>query len=151
LLGSASRPILLPAAGALQSLEAEIYGGKCGPASLKERAEQEDLLSILTTCKLLSMEIPRLSSKEALILRLLTVKGEMYGLQLVNDSDGGLKRGTVYVTLSRMADKGYVDSRTIPQNDGSGIPKRLFRATGYGARVMHAWEIAHASLALEEA
>jgi DNA-binding PadR family transcriptional regulator len=95
------------------------------------------------------MDIPRLSPKEALILRLLIGKGEMYGLELVNDSGGELKRGTVYVTLGRMADKGYVESRTIPQDDGSGIPKRLFRATGYGSRVLSAWELASTSLAWE--
>ena len=36
----------------------------------------------------------------------------MFGLQLVEQSNGGLKRGTVYVTLGRMQDKGYVESRT---------------------------------------
>ena len=92
------------------------------------------------------MEIPRLSHKEALILRQLIGQGEMYGLELVNASGGELKRGTVYVTLGRMADKRYVESRTVPQDDGSGMPKRLFKATGYGARVLHAWELASASL-----
>jgi DNA-binding PadR family transcriptional regulator len=94
------------------------------------------------------MEIPRLSPKEALILGLLVAKGEMYGLELVNGSGGELKRGTVYVTLGRMADKGYVESRTVPQDDGSGMPKRLFQATGYGSRVLSAWELAGATLAL---
>jgi DNA-binding PadR family transcriptional regulator len=93
------------------------------------------------------MDIPRLSSKEALILRLLVANGEMYGLELVNGSGGELKRGTVYVTLGRMADKGYVESRTVPQDDGSGMPKRLFQATGYGSRVLNAWEMANATLA----
>lgn len=95
------------------------------------------------------MNIPRLSAKEALILQLLVSKGEMYGLELVNESGNALKRGTVYVTLSRMADKGYVESRTIPQADGSGIPKRLFQATGFGSRVLKALELASASLVLE--
>jgi DNA-binding PadR family transcriptional regulator len=97
------------------------------------------------------MDIPRLSSKEALILRLLVAKREMYGLELVNESGGGLKRGTVYVTLGRMADKGYVESRTVPQDDGSGMPKRLFQATGYGARVLNAWDLASSTLAWEGA
>lgn len=97
------------------------------------------------------MEIPRLSSKEALILRLLISRREMYGLELVNESNGELKRGTVYVTLGRMADKGYVESRTVPQDDGSGMPKRLFRVTGYGAKVLNAWDLASASLAWEGA
>jgi DNA-binding PadR family transcriptional regulator len=96
------------------------------------------------------MEIPRLSNKEALILRLLMSKGEMYGLELVAASDGELKRGTVYVTLGRMADKGYVESRQVPQDDG-GIPKRVFHATGFGAKVLSALELAGASLAWEGA
>jgi DNA-binding PadR family transcriptional regulator len=32
---------------------------------------------------------------------------ELYGLQLVAASRGRLKRGTVYVTLRRMEEKGY--------------------------------------------
>lgn len=96
------------------------------------------------------MEIPRLSPKEALILRLLVDRGEMYGLELVQGSSGELKRGTVYVTLGRMADKGYVESRQVPQDDGSGMPKRLFQATGYGIKVLNAWELASASLAWGE-
>jgi DNA-binding PadR family transcriptional regulator len=97
------------------------------------------------------MRIPRLSPKEAQILHLLIARGEMYGLELVGESNGELKRGTVYVTLGRMADKGYVESRQVPQEDGSGMPKRLFQATGYGVRVLSAWELADASLAGEEA
>ena len=94
------------------------------------------------------MDIPRLSVKEALILGLLVSKGELYGLELVKQSGGKLKRGTVYVTLSRMAEKGYVESRQVPTFNGGGLPKRVFRATGHGARVLHALELASASLAL---
>jgi DNA-binding PadR family transcriptional regulator len=92
------------------------------------------------------MDIPRLSPKEALILALLVARSEMYGLELVNESGGELKRGTVYVTLGRMADKGYVESRTVPQDDGSGMPKRLFQATAHGFNVLRAYELAIASL-----
>ena len=48
------------------------------------------------------------SPKELLILDLLAQAGQLYGLQLVSASNGRLKRGTVYVTLGRMADKGYI-------------------------------------------
>jgi PadR family transcriptional regulator len=88
------------------------------------------------------MDIPHLSPKEVLILRLILARGEMYGLELVTESKGELKRGTVYVTLGRMAEKGYVESRTVPQDDGSGMPKRLFRATGHGETVLRALELA---------
>ena len=52
-----------------------------------------------------------LPKKERLILELLVSGGPMYGLQLVEQSDGALKRGTVYVTLGRMEAKGLVESR----------------------------------------
>jgi DNA-binding PadR family transcriptional regulator len=52
---------------------------------------------------------PTLSGKERIILDLL-LDGPKFGLQLVEQSGGRLKYGTVYVTLSRMEDKGYVES-----------------------------------------
>lgn len=81
----------------------------------------------------------RLSEKERLILDLLT-RGEQYGLQLVAASKGRLKRGTIYVTLGRMEDKGYVTSRTEDAPEGAGgLPRRLYEATPYGLRVLKAW------------
>jgi hypothetical protein len=53
----------------------------------------------------------RLSRTEHLILDLPQDR-EGFGLELVERSGGALKRGTVYVTLARMQDKGYVTSRT---------------------------------------
>ncbi|HET7461675.1 MAG TPA: helix-turn-helix transcriptional regulator [Longimicrobium sp.] len=85
------------------------------------------------------MDIPRLSAKEAEVLRLLIANGEMYGLELVTSSDV-LKRGTVYVTLSRMAEKGYVESRQEEVSPGDGPPRRLYKATGFGARAYRALE-----------
>lgn len=85
------------------------------------------------------MDILRLSSKEAEILRLLIAQGEMYGLELVELSDKKLKRGTVYVTLSRMDAKGYVVSR-LEEKPGDGPPRRMYQATGLGKRVFLAAE-----------
>jgi len=93
-------------------------------------------------------ELPRLSRKERIILQMLISNGEMYGLEMVRSSGGELKRGTVYVTLGRMADKGYVESRQLDEPNESGLPKRLFKATGYGSSVYHAWELARAALAV---
>jgi PadR family transcriptional regulator, regulatory protein PadR len=56
-------------------------------------------------------QIPTLPPKEALILELLVEQSEMYGLQLVAASKRRLKRGTVYVTLGRMEEKGLITSR----------------------------------------
>jgi DNA-binding PadR family transcriptional regulator len=87
-------------------------------------------------------ELPRLSSTEHLILELLA-GNEMFGLQLVEESNGALKRGTVYVTLGRMQDKGYVESWTEAPTPGAiGLPRRLYRPTGYGLRVLQAWAAA---------
>lgn len=93
-------------------------------------------------------DVPHLSRKERLILGMLIGRGEMYGLELVKESDGELKRGTVYVTLGRMADKGYVESRQADPPYGAGdLPRRIFRATGYGSSIYHAWELASAKFA----
>ena len=62
----------------------------------------------------------------------------MYGLELVAASDGELKRGTVYVTLARMEEKGFISSRLDddPPPFG-GLPRRLYTPTSYG-RELHA-------------
>jgi DNA-binding PadR family transcriptional regulator len=92
------------------------------------------------------MDIPKLSRTERLILDLLSGE-EMFGLQLVEHSKGGLKRGTVYVTLGRMQDKRYVESWTEKQPPGAiGLPRRLYRPTAYGLRVAAAWAAAERSL-----
>jgi PadR family transcriptional regulator len=87
-------------------------------------------------------DVPRLPSTERLILELLS-GGEAFGLELVGRSNGALKRGTVYVTLGRMQDKGYVESRTEPLPDGAiGLPRRVYTPTAFGLRVLHAWALA---------
>ena len=83
-------------------------------------------------------EFPKLSRKELIILGMLIGKGEMFGLEMVKASEGELKRGTIYVTLQRMGDKGYTESREeariMPE---IGIPRRKYSATGLGERVFH--------------
>jgi DNA-binding PadR family transcriptional regulator len=52
----------------------------------------------------------------------------------------GRKRGTVYVTLGRMEEKGFLESRQEPLPPGAiGLPRRLYRPTGYALRVLAAW------------
>jgi len=86
-----------------------------------------------------TVRLPTLSSKEALVLELLAQQGEMYGLQLVSSSKGRLKRGTVYVTLGRMQEKGYVRSRLEAAPKTGGLPRRLYEATALGLRILNAW------------
>lgn len=83
---------------------------------------------------------PTLPPTEALILELLAKDDEMYGLELVEASDGALKRGTVYVTLGRMEDKGFISSRLVaPPADEGGMPRRLYSPTAAGRRAFAAW------------
>ena len=81
-----------------------------------------------------------LSPKESLILELLVREHELYGLQLVVASRRRLKRGTVYVTLGRMEEKGYITSRLEdPPPDAGGLPRRVYEPTALGRRVLAAW------------
>ena len=78
-----------------------------------------------------------LSDKERLILELLAGSSEMYGLELVGASRGRLKRGTVYVTLGRMEEKGFIVSRLADEpTPGGGLPLRLYQPTALGRRVL---------------
>jgi DNA-binding PadR family transcriptional regulator len=94
------------------------------------------------------VRIPSLSPKEAVILRLLLDGGEMYGLEIVSESGGEIPRGTVYVTLGRMEDKGFIESWADPQPTATGgLPRRRYRVTGLGANVLEAQERAALFLA----
>jgi PadR family transcriptional regulator PadR len=85
--------------------------------------------------------VPSLPPKEELILELLVHRGgSMYGLELVAASGRRLKRGTVYVTLGRMEEKGYIVSRIEPAPPkAGGLPRRVYDATPFGRRVLAAW------------
>ena len=74
-------------------------------------------------------------------MELLADQGKLFGLQMVERSGGRLKRGTVYVTLGRMHEKGYLESRQEPLPEGAiGLPRRLYRPTGHAMRVLEAWQ-----------
>lgn len=92
--------------------------------------------------------LPRLSTTERLILELLLVHGELFGLAMVEASKGRLKRGTVYVTLGRMAEKGFLESRQERLAAGAtGLPRRLYTPTGHALRVLDALRAAEAVMA----
>lgn len=79
--------------------------------------------------------------KEAAVLTQLVSAGgrELFGLEMVRDSNGLLKLGTVYVTLGRLEEKGFVTSR---KEDASvePVPRRLYRVTGEGRRALAVYE-----------
>lgn len=71
-----------------------------------------------------------------------------YALELVERSRRRLGRGTVYVTLARMEEKGYLDSRQeTPVPGWPGHPRRLYTVTGLGRRVYEAWQLAQEHMA----
>src|SRR5687767_11960125 len=80
------------------------------------------------------------SPKELLVLELLVKDKHSYGLQLVAASRRRLKRGTVYVTLGRMEEKGYITSHLEdPPSKSGGLPRRVYQPTALGRRVLKAW------------
>jgi PadR family transcriptional regulator, regulatory protein PadR len=81
-----------------------------------------------------------LSAKESIVLQLLVRDDEAYGLELVSASRGRLKRGTVYVTLGRMEEKGYIVSRLVDAPpEAGGLPRRVYKATTLGRQVLETW------------
>lgn len=87
--------------------------------------------------------LPHISGVEAQILELLAEHSELYGLEMIEASGGRLKRGTVYVTLDRMEDKGFVSSREV-EAEGRGPSRRVYRLTGQGSRALSASQAAWA-------
>jgi DNA-binding PadR family transcriptional regulator len=85
-------------------------------------------------------DIRALAHTEQLILRLLREHGETYGLRLVALSGGELTQGGVYVTLGRMETKGYVESWVAMLPGFTGPPRRLYRPTAHGLRMLEAQE-----------
>ena len=129
---------------------------KTGGFTARGRSRGPDrLLDItLTTCKsapVTNLRLPSMSRTESLVLELLRVR-DRYGLELVDDSSGTLKRGSVYVILARMEEKGFVESRqeARPAKAG-GVPRRIYRATEYGLKVHDAFALLSDALALKPA
>lgn len=67
------------------------------------------------------------TAKEQCVLDLLADGGWWYGLDIVDRSDGLLKRGTVYITLARMEEKGLIEGRKEKQLMPGMIPRRMYR------------------------
>jgi len=97
------------------------------------------------------LKIPSMSATEALLLDLMG-DGERFGLELVATSGGRVKRGSVYVTLTRMEAKGFVESRQEERAPGAiGLPRRLYKTTAYGATVREAYQSLQQAISLRPA
>lgn len=102
-----------------------------------------DLLLVRSIIIGMNEQLPKFSGTERQIIELLAAHDELFGLQMVELSDGRLKRGTVYVTLGRMQEKGFIESRQEAQPAGAiGLPRRLYRPTGLALRALAAWQAA---------
>ena len=82
----------------------------------------------------------RLSDTEYLILTLLEER-PMYGLEMIEQSGGNLKKGTVYVLLGRLEDKDLVHGEY--QIDGGAVPRRFYTMTAHGLDVFRLWKKLH--------
>ena len=102
-----------------------------------------DLLFVRSIIIGVNEQLPTFSATERMIVELRTAHDELFGLQMVELSNGRLKRGTVYVTLGRMQDKGFLESRQEALPAGAiGLPRRLYRPTGFAMRALAAWKAA---------
>lgn len=78
-----------------------------------------------------------ISPTEALVLSLLVGRQHAYASELVNASGGKLKRGSVYTTLSRLEDAGFVKSSEEPATDRLALPRTVYRITAEGKAARH--------------
>ncbi len=85
--------------------------------------------------------VPLPTTKERLILELLRGNRGCYGLEIVKLSDGGLKRGTIYTTLNRMIEKGYITSVLSCPQDKAKL-HTVYHIIPCGERVLLAAEAA---------
>lgn len=88
--------------------------------------------------------IPNITNTESLIMSILVNKAgiEIYGWELMDASNGTLKRGTIYVILNRMEEKGFISSRKEPRREGArGRPRRMYKLTSLGNKTISALEI----------
>jgi DNA-binding PadR family transcriptional regulator len=91
--------------------------------------------------------LPQVSPIEHVILKMLEDNGEMYAAQMVKKSKR-VKKGTVYVTLTRMQKKGIVNSRSVKKQEKSIAhkPIRYFAISDKGKKLLSAVQAASAAL-----
>jgi DNA-binding PadR family transcriptional regulator len=90
------------------------------------------------------------SGKELIVLELLVARREMYGLEMVKETRG-LRRGTIYVLLNRMEDRGYIKSKRVKEEGTPGMPLRVYSITGLGQKAHAAWRQAQIAFGLTPA
>ena len=92
-------------------------------------------------------KLPNLSETQYRILEVLIAHGALNGAAIREKT--GIPRGSIYTTLARMAEKGYVESTRGEVPAYGGPPRRDFKVTGYGAQVYKAASQLEAARSLE--
>jgi DNA-binding PadR family transcriptional regulator len=88
------------------------------------------------------------SNKELVALRLLRDEpAGMYGLEMVEASNGELGRAAIYVTLSRMETKGFVKRHTPLEDEHPGLPRPHYKITALGEKALRAVDAAQRVMA----
>lgn len=86
------------------------------------------------------IDLPSIPSKTEYLIMILLINMdniEQYGLELVSNSQGQLKKGGIYVLLHRLEGKGFVKSRLKDREaNARGLPKRLYKVTSEGRRAI---------------
>jgi DNA-binding PadR family transcriptional regulator len=80
---------------------------------------------------------------EIKIMSLLQSTPGIYGLEIVRQSRGKLKRGTVYVSLARLEERGLVRCKVQRNAEHPGLPRALYSLTETGEKVLSAWRLVH--------
>jgi DNA-binding PadR family transcriptional regulator len=62
----------------------------------------------------------------------------MYGLEIVEKSDGVVGRASIYVLLSRLEEKGFVTVKRPQAAAHAGMPRPIYKINGDGARALAA-------------
>ena len=93
-------------------------------------------------------DLPKLTKTERLILeQLVAHPAGKYGLEIVKDSSGSIRRGSVYVLLERMTDRKLVKvdpGKSSPAT--GGLPRPVYSPTGLGMKVLSAYQLLEANL-----
>jgi DNA-binding PadR family transcriptional regulator len=84
------------------------------------------------------MANPFATEAEIKVLTILAEDVGLYGLEIVRQSNGTVKRGGVYVILNRLEERGLVWSR-VSRTGNPGLPRPRYGITEAGERMLKAW------------
>ena len=75
---------------------------------------------------------------EQVVMRILQSEPKgLYGLQIVEQSRGVIKRGSVYVLLGRLEKKGFVEAARLPAaRNHSGLVRPIYQLSAEGVRTL---------------